>query len=272
MLGPAVILLGCFVAAGSWALPNPAPPSPSPSTPAPSTPHSRPGLKRLAEGASIITFGIGSGSLLSEEMRKRRSEFHDLDRMFAPNQLSRIGRTGQNLDAFFSFDPRLREEALGNAGLLVKYNAYKLAMRSQSNRILYVMTRDDRFLDCMIQETGQPFSETEHDSPANPALIFFAAEVCQLRGGRFFGIRYPRLEEYFPHREEAPEYSKAHVRARARARLPPSSNAFQSVQHGLSRMISRLSTGARRVEMAMEPRRWPKWEAEPKPLLLEGHY
>ncbi|KAI9811815.1 MAG: hypothetical protein M1826_003036 [Phylliscum demangeonii] len=292
MLDPVVILVGCLLAAGAWALPHPAPQSPTALAPAP--PNTHPDLKRLAESASFVIFGIGSGYLLGEEMRKRKTEFHDLDRMFAPNQLSSIGREGQSIDTIFQFDPALQAEAVDNAALSARFYAYKLAVRSQINRILYVMTRDDIFLDCMLKETGRsPFSDSEHGLPNNAAFFFFTAEVCQLRGHRYFGILFPRIEKYYTHREEPKEFSEANVRLRARSPPsppsppppPPSSNAFhaslpapppllQQLQqlHGLSRMVVGLRKGAGRVERAVEKAAWAKWEAEPKALLLEGHY
>ncbi|KAI9808843.1 MAG: hypothetical protein M1826_004047 [Phylliscum demangeonii] len=225
MLDPVLLLVGCLLAVGAWALPKPAPP---------------------------------------------RRTGPDLERMFPSNQLSRLG-TALITPVEPRLDRKFVDEARQDRASLVRFTSYEHAVRSHREWIYYVMKRDEEFLTCMTM-------------PYDLSTFFFAAEVCQKRGGHKYGIYFPRLEDFYPNRKELPRFSKAKMRARARQKP---NNAFQHTPsvplpalrlfpppplHALSRMISTVAATARSVERAVETAHWAKWEAEPKALLLEGHY
>ncbi|KAI9807741.1 MAG: hypothetical protein M1826_004462 [Phylliscum demangeonii] len=266
MLDPVVILTGCLLAAGGWALPHPAPlplplPLPSPSPPS------------ADNGHDIHT------------------EFHDLDSMFPPGQLSKMGKSGNRVSREIDFDPKLRRGAAHDDGVLARYYAYEHAVGAQQNRIVYVMTRDDDFLDCMIDQMAHsPRSAAANKlSRHDLSFFFFAADVCQRDRGLDFGIRFPRIEYYLPKHAEFPEYSEANIRARVEAlaakksaaksesNSKSSSSASNAFQHALPPAVSKTMTGlastAHRLEVGWKKARWAQWEAEPTALLrLESHY
>ncbi|KAI9808844.1 MAG: hypothetical protein M1826_004048 [Phylliscum demangeonii] len=246
MVDPVLILVGCLLAAGAWALPVPAPAEPPP-----------------------------------------RWYSHDLQKMFPPNQLSRLGRV-LFTPGEARLDPDVVKEAVRSPRSRAQFAAYEYAVRSHREWIYYVMKRDEGFLTCMESEMGKDHIGPDQTKPYDLSTFFFAAEVCQERGGHWYSIYFPRVEDFYPKRKEFPQFSKENVLVRAREK--PDGNALQHTStppvslpalpsrplHALSRMISNVGANALRVEKGVErgveKAPWAKWEAEPKALLLESRY
>ncbi|KAI9827603.1 MAG: hypothetical protein M1826_006265 [Phylliscum demangeonii] len=239
MLNPALFLVGCLlVTGGAMAFPQPAP--------APPAPPSQPNKDR------------------------------HLEQLFPADHLSQMGRADPEVERSVSINPKMFESVRHDPEQLAAYHAYRYAVSTQTQLILYIMKRDQGFETCVEREM------IAVSSYADLALWFYAAEICQRSDGRDFGIFFPRAEHYLAKWVEDVRYSQANIDARVEAKAKEkSSNAFHllpalSPPHGLSRMMSRLSSTARHWEMGVKKVPWAKVETqfktEPKPLLLEGRY
>ncbi|KAI9834500.1 MAG: hypothetical protein M1826_002654 [Phylliscum demangeonii] len=244
MLEPVVILAAFVFAASTWALPRPARPPPPP------TPYQGP----------------------------------DLNSLFPPGQISALGKLGDAVQWNFHLDSGLLKHALRSSSLHPNYDAYVAAVTSQHNRIVSIMERDDGFLECIKRETGRPIVQgMNRHSYQYLSAFFFAAEVCQIEGGRDLGIHYPRVEDYLPRREEGARFSQenviAKVAANAKAKANANSNAFHILPahpstHSLSRMMFDTAATVHRLGRGAKKMPWAKMEAKEKAAVirLESHY
>ncbi|KAI9821543.1 MAG: hypothetical protein M1826_000620 [Phylliscum demangeonii] len=159
MLDPVVFLLAFLLAAGAWALPQPATEPPSP--------HHAPDPRSL----------------------------------FPPGQVSELGKLGDSIGhpARTRVDKQFLDHTRRNPSLWPNYHAYDYALASQHDLIFFIMKMDDEFLACMNHQMAGPAGgpNFQDGKTYGEFDLYFAAEVCQIKGGRDLGIRFPRVGHYF---------------------------------------------------------------------------
>ncbi|KAI9827671.1 MAG: hypothetical protein M1826_006234 [Phylliscum demangeonii] len=238
----------------------------------------------IAGSIFYLSAGLLAGTGIRQFVLQGRP---DLEHMFAPGQLSRLGRLAPQWGWSWSttVDSGLVQSVQVDADLLPAVHAYQHALGVEKQRILYVMMRDEDFMTCVFQEMGKPVPTEEHPRWNFPDVeLFFAAQICEQTGGRRYGLRFPRIAEYIKHFSEPDQWSEAALKERVRERRrslsfsSASSNAFRQALphqlHALSKALSRVPPTVRRMEAALErvPLAKVKAEAESRALALEGHF
>ncbi|KAI9833110.1 MAG: hypothetical protein M1826_000477 [Phylliscum demangeonii] len=253
MWSPAAFLLACMLAnggggggSGVWALPAATPPDSTPQPP---------------QGNRIPPSGVFLGRNLRDRGYSDPVEPWDMEHLFPAGQVSSLSPVWSRTA---STDPIIERAVKQDGSLLPNFLAYQYAATTARHRILYAMHRDEWFMRCVFQEMAKPVpARTDDTWNFRDAELFFAGVVCQEVGRRPFGIRFPRVNEYFKTLFESGQWSEEAVQARVRARRRPesesesesASNGFQFVPHqlrALSRSFARLGAAAWRVESAAE--------------------
>ncbi|KAI9827672.1 MAG: hypothetical protein M1826_006235 [Phylliscum demangeonii] len=279
----------------TWALPQapPQPPSAQAGGPADAgrsmdrggSGHNLP--TEIASSIFYLSAGLLAGTGIKQFSHMLRGR-PDLEHMFAPGQLSRLGR----LEPQFSWnwhtvvsEDIVRAVRL-NGDLLPAVHAYQHASGVERQRILYVMVHDEDFMTCVFQEMGKPVPTEEHpDWNFIDAEFFFAAQVCERTGRRRYGLRFPRVADYVSSFSQSNRWNEAAIKERVRERrsssfssASSSSNAFRQVLphqlHALSKVISRVPPTVRRMEAVLERLPLAKVEAEveSRALAVERHF
>ncbi|KAI9823071.1 MAG: hypothetical protein M1826_000275 [Phylliscum demangeonii] len=306
-------LLACMIATNcTWALTD-APPPPSADGGGPpdagwpvhagGSRHNLP--TEIAGSIFYLSAGFLAGTGVKQFAHMLRGR-PDLEHMFAPSQLSRLGLLWPRWAGTWTAttDPVFVQEIGFDDGLLPAVHAFQNVVVVEKQRILYVMMRDNDFMACVFQEMGKPVPTEEYPVPHSlrapaprhlthmltlslqqwpfiDAELFFAAQVCEQTGGRRYDLRFPRVADYLSRFTEPDQWNEAALKERVRERLRSlsfSSHAFRQGLphrlHRLSKVISRVAPTVRRLETAVQRARWAKAEAGVggRALVLESHF